>query len=53
LVPYTYQYAAKYDRYFTSLVDAIDPETWITAAKIAELLTAENNDPPSTFRPWL
>lgn len=51
MVPYTYQYAAKDGRYFASLVDATDPETWITASKIDDLLTAENNDPSSAFRP--
>ena len=33
--PYTSQYAAYQGRYYTRLVDATDPTTWITRAEIA------------------
>lgn len=35
---YTQQYARWQTQYFTMLVDAKDPTTWITAAKIVEFL---------------
>lgn len=49
-VPYTYQYAVHGGRYFSCLVDATDPQTWITASKINDLLAAKDNEQSSAAR---
>ena len=46
--PYTYQYVAYQERYFTRMVDATDRGTWITVQDIHALTHPEGaHQPPA------